>query len=938
MDYQKIEKKWQKKWKEAKIFEPERTGKKYYLTIPFPYTSGAQHIGHGRTFATGDFIARFKRKQGYNVLWPMGFHRSGTPILAISDKIKKGDKETIDLFTSYVALKETKPEKIKDIVKSFENPEKVANYFADMLEDGFNEIGLSIDWRRKFKTGEEQYNKFVEWQFEKLNKGDALTQGSYPITYCVQCNNAVGEDDIKDGDTDEVSINEFTSIKFKLGDKNLVASTLRPETIYGITNLWVNPEATYVEAEVNNEIIIISSDAYNKITLQHKNTRKLRELNGMELIGKTVLTPIGSEVLVLPGSFVDSDMATGVVYSVPAHAPFDYVALRDLQTNDELIKKYGLNTSIIKNIKPVIIIDIIGYKKEPAIEAVEKRGIKNQSEAVLIEEATKEVYKDEFYKGTLNGKCAEFSGLKITDVKDKVKNKLIKQEKAFTFYETSRKATCRCKGKVIIAVLNDQWFLDYTSKDWKDKTRKLVNKMTIISEKYRKSFIDTIDWVTKRPCARKRGIGTKLPYDNKWVIESLSDSTIYMAYYTIANVINKNKIKAEELTTELFDYVFLGKGETTNKYAKEMREEFTYWYPLDHRHTAPAHISNHLTFFLMHHTKIFPEKYWPKTMSFNEMVIKDGAKMSKSKGNIIPLAHVSRDYSADLYRLFILSSIELDSVVDWKENEVSSVKNKLIGFANLALNASKSSAATKLNNIDKWIISRFYTRLKEAYKQGNELKIRSYCVNLFFEFINEVNYYKKRVSAEQFNSVIRKILPDWVTALEPIIPHLCEEIWSQMNEGFVSLQKFSKIKETLINKEIEQNEEVVVNTISDLNELVKIIKNKPKKISLFVADEWKYKLYEIIIKAKNKHDFKELIGSAMKNEEVKKNGKEATRIIENLVRNPSRVPLRTPNREGDYKALNESLKYFEEEFNCEVDVVKSNNPKALPGKPGILIE
>ncbi len=623
---------------------------------------------------------------------------------------------------------------------------------------------------------------------------------------------------------------------------------------------------------------------------------------------------------------------------MPAHAPFDYVALRDLQENDEMIKEYGLNSKAVKSIKPIIIIDIPSYKKEPAIETVERLGIKNQKQSDLIEQATKEVYKEEFYKGTLNNKCQEFSGLKINQIKDQVKEKLKKEGKAFTFYETSRKAECRCKGKIIIAVLNDQWFIDYTSKEWKDKTRALVNEMEILPEKYRKSFLDTIDWLEKRPCARKRGIGTKLPFDKNWIIESLSDSTIYMAYYTISQIITKEKITHEELTKELFDYVFLGKGENKNKWANEMREEFTYWYPVDHRHTAPAHISNHLTFFLFHHTAIFPKKHWPKKMTFSGMLVREGAKMSKSKGNVIPLVDVSREYSADLYRMFVLSSSDIDSTVDWRENEVASVKTKLVNFANTALNASESKPASKLTNIDKWIISKFYRRLKEAIKQGDEMKIRNYAVNMFFEFINELNYYKKRVSPEHANSVIRVFLKDWITALEPIMPHLCEEIWSKTEKGFVSLNKFQKIKETLINNEIEQNEEVVSNTISDLNELIKIIKNKPKKISIFIADEWKYRLYELIIKSKNKHDFKELIGSAMKDEGLKKNGKETIRIIENLVKNPSRVPLKTPDREGDYKALNEALKYIEDEFNCEVDVVKANNIKALPGKPGIIIE
>jgi leucyl-tRNA synthetase len=935
MDLSKIERKWQKQWVKDKIFEPKKTGKKYFFTVPYPYTSGPYHIGHGRTYSIGDFIARFKRKQGYNVLWPMAYHISGTPILAISDRIRKGDKNYIELFTNYVRLREKDESKVKKIIESFKEPMNVAKHFASVIRQDFESIGVSVDWTRQFTTGDKEYNKFIEWQFKKLKQGKALTQGSYPINFCVNCDNAVGEDDIKDGDADKVSINEFTAIKFDLGSKQLVAGTLRPETIYGITNLWVNPESLYVETNNN---LIISVEAFNKLKYQQTGLKKTRELAGTELIGKHVTTPLGTEVPILPGQFVDPDVATGIVYSVPAHAPFDYAALRDLQNDSKGITDYGLDSKEIKSIKPITIINIEGYSNEPAVEMINKLGVKNQRNKELIEQATKRVYKDEFYKGVLNEKCAEFKGLKINEIKDRVRNKLISQGDAFTFYETSRKAECRCTGKVIVAVLNDQWFLDYTSKEWKDKTRRLINDMTIIPDKYRKSFIDTVDWLEKRPCARKRGLGTKLPYDDKWVIESLSDSTIYMAFYTIINIIHREKIKPEQLTPELFDYVFLGKGEFKVKWAREMREDFTYWYPLDHRHTAPAHISNHLTFFLFHHTKIFPKKYWPKEISFNEMVIREGVKMSKSKGNVIPLAEVAEKYSADLLRMFLLSSSDIDSVVDWRENEVASVKTKITNFANLVLTASKALPAKKLTSIDKWITSRFYSRIKEAYEQGCNIMIRPYAINIFFEFMNELNYYKKRVSAQQFNSVIRTFLADWLIALEPLIPHICEEAWSKINKGFVSLARFPKINESMINQSIEQNESIIMNTIKDINGLLSIIKTKPKKITLFIADQWKYDLYKSVVKSKNKHDLKELITNALKNASVKAHAKDATGIIQSLIRNPSRVPLSAPDRNGEYQSLNEAIKFLEQEYNTEVDVVKADNPKAMPCKPGILIE
>lgn len=957
MDLQKIEKKWQKKWRTAKVFEADikKNKNKYFFTVPYPYTSGPLHVGHGRTYCVADFIARFKRKQGYNVLWPMAFHISGTPILAISDRIKNKDEKYTKLYSDYVSIYEKDEKKVKEIIESFTDPQNVANYFAGVISNDFDSIGLSIDWRRKFNTGEERYNKFIEWQYKELMNKKAITKGDHPVTYCINCQNAVAEDDIKDGDTDKVKINEFTSVKSDFNGKKIIASSLRPETIYGITNLWINPDETYAVIKHDDEELIMSFQSYEKLRYQIKGIELLKEFLGKELIGKRITTPLGKEVLILPGKFVDPDTATGVVYSVPAHAPLDYIGLKDLKENEEEMKKHGLNPQEIRRIEPTVIIDIPGYQKAPAIQVCEELRIKSLADAELIEQATKKVYKEEYYKGILNNKCNEFSGLKVKEIKDKVINKLKKENKALTFYETTRKAECRCGGKVIIAVLHDQWFLDYTSKEWKDKARSLLTSMIIFPEKYRKLFLDVLDWLEKRPCARRRGLGTHFPYDKKWMIESLSDSTIYMSFYTIIHLLNKHKIKPEQLIPEFFDYVYLSKGDVKKlslktrismKQLKGMNESFNYWYPNDQRHTAPGHISNHLIFFIMHHVSIFPKKFWPKAMTFNEFLTgREGVKMSKSKGNVIPLIDIPRKYSADLYRLYVVSSTDLGSQADWREKEIESIKNKLKSFYNLCMSSVKAEPKTRFEHIDKWIISRFYSRMKQAKKQGENLEIRDYAVNIFFSFINEINYYKNRVAVKDFNSFVRKILPEWIIALEPIIPHLTEEINEKLkSKKFVSIQEFPKIKETMINKEIENYEGVVVNLIKDIYGLIELVKKKPNTIKIFIAGGWKYKLFDAVLKSKNKHDFKALINECMRITEIKQNGSEAIRIIQSLIKDASKIPKTRISKNKEFETINQARDYLKKEFNTKIEIINvedSNEAKAktaLPGKPGILIE
>ena len=828
LDFTKIEARWQKAWEKDKIFEPsaDKKKKKFFFTVPYPYVSGPLHVGHGRTYSVGDFIVRYKRKQGYNVLWPIAFHLSGMPVLAISKMIEAGDKHGIALYKDYVSLYEKDKKKVDQIVKSFKDPWNVANYFASVISQDFKSVGLSIDWTRVFNTGEKIYNKFVQWQFHKLMDAGVLVKGSHAVTFDTDEKNPVGEDDIKDGDTDKVRVVDYTTIRFSMGKVDLVAATLRPETIFGVTNLWVNPDAKYIEAKKGNYAMIISEQAFEKLHYQNAGYEKVKVWKGKDLVDLEAVTPAGKKIPILPAEFVDPDAGTGVVYSVPAHAPYDYQALVDLQKKS---KKYS-------SIKPIVIIDIPQLKgKIPAEEACNKFKVKTQADKEALDKATAELYKDEFYSGTLNKLCSRFSGIKISNVKDSVKEMLKKDGKAFTFYDTSRPAVTRAGSKVVIAVLKDQWFIDYSSEKWKDQVRKHLAKMTIFPEKYRKQFLDTVDWLEKRPCVRKRGLGTEFPFEKGWVIESLSDSTIYMIFYLIANHVRQSKLKPEELTPEFFDYVCLGKGKSKNKTWEKIRSDVEYWYPNDQRHTAPAHLSNHLTFYLFHHTKIFPEKYWPAMISFNEMLTgREGVKMSKSRGNIIPLVDIPRKYGADLYRLYVLSSNDIQSTADWREADVTSAKAKLEKLSEELAKVAKSGGNKKLENIDKWVISKFYSRLKSAKVHADNFRLREYCVDMFFEMLRDLDYYKRRVPEKQFYSTLRTFVEDWLITLEPVIPHLCEEAWHNLgNKSYISLENWPKVKEAAIDSEIETHEGFLQKTMNDIRQVLKLIGKPAKKIYMY---------------------------------------------------------------------------------------------------------
>ena len=949
--YGDIEEKWQRRWQEARIFDAEPgvggdRGKKFFITVPYPYTSGPLHIGHGRTYTIGDIIARFKRLEGYNVLFPMAFHVTGTPILAIADSIARGDAEVVARYRDYVSIYE-REERVDEIVNSFSDAEAVAKFFAGRIAEDFKRMGYSIDWRRKFNTTEPMYNRFVEWQFKKLYDKGVIKKGKYPITYSIEDGSPVGEDDIEGGDTDKVSIIEHTTIKFKLRDGSfLVASTLRPETIFGVTNLWINPDVRYVKVKVTgDEFWIVSKDAAEKLSYQKSGIEILEEIEGRYFVGKVVEEPVaGREVPVLPASFVDPDVGTGVVYSVPAHAPYDYIALEDLKR-----KRGGLESGI--EIEPIKIIEIEGSDYElPAKDICVRMGIESQEDPRL-EEATQQIYKEEFYRGVLNDRCGEFAGVKIAEIKDEVKDWLMERNVAGIFYETSRKAVTRGGSKVIVAVLHDQWFIDYRAEWWKELGHKLVSEMTFYPDRYKAYMHDIIDWLALRPCARKRGLGTRFPFDRAWVIESLSDSTIYMALYTVAHLLRA--LPVESLTESFFDYVFLGRGDAATvanetgvdaEVLDKIRAEFEYWYPNDLRHTAPPHLSNHLAFFLMHHVAIFPPDKLPGAITLNELLIREGRKMSKSKGNVIPLAKVSELYGVDLYRLYCAINADFGAVVNWREQDVDALRRKFNALVELFEDSIDAGVEElkegEFRHIDRWLLARFYRRLRDSIEQYRAFRIREAGINMFFEMMNDIRYYEQRASVARRRRIVRNVMDAWLIILSPITPHICEEIWHKLHGTFISLERLPAIKEELIDERVEREEEYLTSLVNDIKEILHVARLKPGKIYVYTAEKWKWDVLRAIKDVEDRDKIRE----AMKFRKDKTTAEFVKRAMKILtLRKASSKEEASSYFELDEEAvLEREREYLMHVFGCEVEINSDYDPEnkrrlAIPLKPAIYV-
>ena len=370
-----VEEKWQNKWFKNKIYEAEKKSqKKFFIHFAYPGVSGYLHVGHMRGFTYCDIIARYKRMQGYDVLFPAGFHASGIPSIGFAKKVERKDPETIKILEEYGCTKER--------INKLTDPEEVVKYFGNVyINDYWKKFGFLIDYSRIMSTISPGYKKFIEWQFYKLKEKNLLIQKPHYAPFCPNCGPVAvdkSETDISKGGGSEIL--EFTTIKFRMDDGTILpAATLRPETIFGITNMWVNPNIEYVKIKIDDEIWICSEEGAKKLSFQYDNIKLLNEkIHGKELIGKTCEIPtINRKVPILPGTFADPNVATGIVMSVPAHAPYDYIALVESKAN----------------IEPITIIDVKNLGTNPAKKVCDDLEIKSQTETEKLDEATDIVYK-----------------------------------------------------------------------------------------------------------------------------------------------------------------------------------------------------------------------------------------------------------------------------------------------------------------------------------------------------------------------------------------------------------------------------------------------------------------------------------------------------------------------------------------------------------------
>ena len=582
-------------------------------------------------------------------------------------------------------------------IHRFADPQYWLEYFPPLWKRDLTNLGCRVDWRRSMVTTDANpyYDAFVRWQMNRLKEMGKIRFGKRYTVYSPKDAQACMDHDRQSGEG--VGVQEYTALKLQVkewpeaaraklegkipsdGDVYFVPATLRPETMYGQNCCFVGPSLTYGIYEVvkGKEYYFISNRAARNMAFQGIFPEwgvfpRVAELQGSDVVGTLVHAPLSvhtAGVRILPMESVKATKGTGVVTSVPSDSPDDYATVVDLAKKAEYykIKREWAELEIIP------IIETPSYGTLTAKHLVETMKINSPKDAKQLAEAKELAYKEGFYKGTMI--YGDFKGKSVELAKPLVRQQLLDSGEAFNYAEPDGLVMSR-SGDECVAGHLDQWFMNYgipeksNDPNWQPAVLKHVSNrngegLNTFSTEVKNAFEKVLVWLAQWACARSYGLGTKLPWDQSQLVESLSDSTIYMSYYTIAHLLHndifgktrgKADVGPEELTDEIWDYLFC-RTDTVPKTAIKkdsldmMRREFEYWYPLDLRCSGKDLIQNHLTFFLYVHVALFPPAYWPKAIRVNGHLMLNGEKMSKSTGNFLSLADSLKKFGADATRI-----------------------------------------------------------------------------------------------------------------------------------------------------------------------------------------------------------------------------------------------------------------------------------------------
>jgi len=773
--------------------------KPYFTTIvAFSTPSGRLHIGHALGQVTGDVASRYAELHGKKTFFPFGIHSTGKDLIKILEEIKpetngftekRRNYDLTDEEAQEVLSRGTQDSQVNSLIQHFRR-----KYTSDLIS-----LGIGVDEDSFFATDDSSFHKYTQWTMRKLAEKDLIVKTKFPRPYCPQC------DDIKaiESDFSEVSpsgkvnpddirIQEGNVLLFQ--DQDLIAPiyTTRPETIFGATNLFYNPNRTYIEAEVNGKRVMSEASSLEDIiySLFESPSIKIKGIVN-DLEKRRFVNPATQEELpVLPADFVKSDVGTGMVMSVPVHDPFDYFFLRNV--SPERLEK--AKTAIVDSNG-----DPISFNSD-------------ELSMHRLEEIRKLTYALQ-EEGTMSNNSGEYTGQTVSDARNRLMRDL--QEKGLAgqvFKIVGGEFFCRThKNQRIVVKPSEENSINYGSQEYQRRTLKLVEGMKLFPSAYRSELEEIILTRRAKPCERKAegNIGALSPLSKGKRIEALADSNIYMEYYGIANALSRGLINPENLNDSLLDYLLLSKG-NPEQVAKisgleerrvlELKQLMDERYPIDINIAATEHKDVHFPFSLFTHSAILPERLFPREYLLTSHVMLEGEKMSKSKGNVLyledlvnfvkdnPIEGISPEASLDAIRFLLMSYQSLDRDFDWSQNLfVSSGLNRLkryvslvndLGFENSELGVPRLET-----DYDRWMMTQLQRAITDSTSAMESRRFRE--ATIYFDGVTkDIQKYKSNEDVDE--NMVKLTLSNQLSLLYPFAPRISNELHQRFFEMPVS--------------------------------------------------------------------------------------------------------------------------------------------------------
>ncbi len=771
-NHKKIEKKWQKVWDDNKAFaaSEDYSKPKYYALVEFPYPSGqGLHVGHPRPYTALDIVARKRRMQGYNVLYPMGWDAFGLPTenYAIKNKI---------------------------------HPKIVTASNVGRFKEQLKSLGYSFDWDREINTTDPEYYKWTQWIFLKLFKAGLAYKSEMPINWCTSCKVGLANEEVVNGVCERcgspvvrkvksqwmLKITEYADKlleglndvdyieRVKVSQKNwigksqgaevdfavagkedkLTVYTTRPDTLFGATYMVVSPEHPMLEKykdEIKNMDAVREYQEQAARKSDFERSELAKDKTGVEIDGIRAVNPVnGKEIPIWVSDYVLMSYGTGAIMAVPAHDTRDW----------EFAKKFNL----------------------PIIEVV--AGGENVQEEAFTDVATGKMINSGF-----------LDGLEVAEAKKKIIEWL--EEKKLGTGKTNFKlrdwvfSRQRYWGEPIPVVHCEK--CGYVAIPESELPLELPEVESYMPTDNGESPIAAMtDWVnTTCPCC---GGPAKRETDT---MPQWAGSSWYFLRYT----------------------------DPHNKEALASPEALKYWMPVDWYNGGMEHTTLHLLYSRFWHKFLYdnqvvpcPEPYQKRT-SHGMILGENGEKMSKSRGNVVNPDDIVNEYGADTLRTYEMFIGAFDLSASWSENGVKGCRRFLERVWKL------QDILTDGDSYSADMETKMHQTIKKVSNDFESLKYNT-AIAALMALLND--FAKK-------GSITKKEYGTFLTLLNPVAPHITEEIWNACGyEGFLYEQPWPEYDEA---KTVENTIEIAVQINGKTRGVVALPIDADKETALAKAKE-----------------------------------------------------------------------------------------------------